>query len=179
VERREAVGRVQTGRAMASTCSRVTCMLCTSWPCFWTAEISSSSAPRASKPQSHLTTSSLALASSSMVADLLYVPGYHHWLAKLWRRAVPRLKAKDTGERGRQHRPHKGQHCGGTPEVETTAWAGPGAGLRSRAPCHRCAAGSGRWISDFSQAQGLRPWKSPVWRSQRENAAESVVNKGL
>src|ERR1700737_1260641 len=47
VERRQILGWVQTGCAMASTCSGVTCMLCASRPCFYTAGISLFSDPRA------------------------------------------------------------------------------------------------------------------------------------
>ena len=63
-QRRKAGFARQAGLAMARTCSRVTCMLCASTPCFWTIGISFSSSPRASNPQSQRTTSSAALASS-------------------------------------------------------------------------------------------------------------------
>src|SRR5258708_3048727 len=47
----------QTGWALASTCSRVTFMLCDSPACFWSAGTISSSDPRTSNPHSHRTAS--------------------------------------------------------------------------------------------------------------------------
>jgi hypothetical protein len=52
-------------------------MLCASRPCFTTAGISVPSAPRASKPQSHLTNSSVAPTFSGIPSDLLCQTGYH------------------------------------------------------------------------------------------------------
>src|SRR5919109_941606 len=71
VEGAQALGWRQAGRAIASTCSRVTCMLWASRPCFCTTGIRVSSEPRASKPQSHLTNNSAAPVCSAMPDALL------------------------------------------------------------------------------------------------------------